>query len=85
MNSTLNSQAYFQQQRVAGFGFDGGLNSLGVGDGEIITDELNLRGAHEVGPRRPIILIEGVFDGNDRVFRDKVLRNKFENINFNID
>ena len=85
MNSTLNSQAYFQQQRVAGFGFDGGLNSLGVGNGEIITDELNLRGAHEVAPRRPIILIEGVFDGNDRVFRDKVLRNKFENINFNID
>ena len=49
------------------------MDSFGIGDREIVADELNVRLTHELGPSRPVVLVESVLDGNDRVIRDEVL------------
>ena len=68
------SSAYLEEKSIAGFGINCGLNSLGIGDSEIVTNELNVRLTHKIGPGGPIVLIEPILDGNDRVIRDEVLR-----------
>ena len=52
-----------QEQGVARLLLDGGLDSLGVGDGQVISDNLDLGGLVEVGPSLPIVLCEWVLDG----------------------
>ena len=75
--SSLN----LQQEGVACFGVDGPLNSLWIGDGKIVTDELNLGGGHKVGPSRPIILVKRILDGDDGVIGDEFLAEKVLNVN----
>ena len=65
--------AHLQEQSVASLLLDGHLDSLRVGDGQIITDNLDLVVGVEVGPSLDIVLLKGVFDGADVVFLDIAL------------
>jgi len=56
-----------QQQSVTGLLLDGSLDSDRVGNGQVITNDLDLGRLVEVGPSLPIILGEGVLDGTDVV------------------
>jgi hypothetical protein len=56
-----------EQQGVTRLLLDGGLDSAGVGDGQVITDNLDLGRLVEVGPSLPVVLGEGVLDGADVV------------------
>ena len=49
-----------EQKRVTGTLLDGGLDPLGVGDGQIISDDLDGRALGDVGPSLPVVLVEGV-------------------------
>lgn len=59
----------FQQQSIASLLLDGHMNSLGVSDQEIVTDDLNVstdvRSQVVVGLK--VVLIERIFNGDDRV------------------
>eukprot|EP01084_Bolivina_argentea_P292679 503225_1 len=58
-----------EEQRVAALLLDGGLDALSVGDGQVITHHLGLalEGGGEAGPCLPVVLVEGVLDGDDGV------------------
>jgi hypothetical protein len=56
-----------QQQSVTRLLLDGGLDSEGVGNGQVITNDLDLGRLVEVGPSLPVVLGEGVLDGTDVV------------------
>jgi hypothetical protein len=56
-----------QQQSVTRLLLDGGLDSEGVGNGQVITNDLDLGRLVEVGPSLPVVLGEGVLDGADVV------------------
>jgi hypothetical protein len=53
-----------QQQTVASLLLDGGLDPLGVGDGQVVTDNLDLGVLGHVGPSLPVVLVEGVLMNN---------------------
>lgn len=55
----------FEEEGVARFLFNGGLNTLGVGDQEIVTDDLDRDVGGEFGVGVPVVLVEGVFDGDN--------------------
>lgn len=63
-----------KQQVIAGFIFDCFLGSEGIRDEQIIANDFNfisdLRGERSI--RRPVILIEGVFDRENRVLRREI-------------
>lgn len=52
-----------EEQGVARLLLDGSLDSERVGDGQVITDNLDLGRLVEVGPGIPVVLGEGVLDG----------------------
>ena len=56
-----------QEQGVARLLLDGSLDSLRVGDGQVITNDLDLGRLVEVGPSLPVVLGEWVLDGADVV------------------
>lgn len=56
-----------EQKTVASLLLDGSLDTQGVCYSQVITDNLNAAVLGEVGPRFPIILVEGVLDRDDRV------------------
>ena len=63
-----------EEEAVAGLLVHGGLDALGVGDGEIVADELESgRGGHELAPVVPVVLVEGVLDGDDGIVLDEGL------------
>lgn len=62
-----------EQKTVAGLLLDGGLDSGDVGDGQVISDNLGLGVLGKVGPRSPVVLVEGVLDGDDGVLGDHVV------------
>lgn len=53
---------YLQQQAVASLLLDSSLDTEGVGDGEIITDDLDAALGGEMSPGLPVILIEGILN-----------------------
>ena len=59
-----------KQQTVGGLLFDGLLDFDGVGDGQVISDNLDLVSnfGDNLGPVLPVILVEGVFDSDNGVF-----------------
>ena len=61
---------YLEQETVAGLLLDSGLDTERVGNSQVITDDLNAALAGEVGPSFPVILIEGILDGDDGVLGD---------------
>lgn len=60
-----------QQETVASLLLDCGLDTERVGDGQVVTDDLDTGVGGEVGPRLPVVLVEGVLDGDDRVLFDE--------------
>lgn len=56
-----------EEESVARLLLDGLLDELRVGDCEIITDDLEVGGLVEVRPGLPVVLSEGVLDGDDGV------------------
>jgi len=53
-----------EQQAVASFLFDGSLDTEGIGDSKVVTNDLDATIGSEVGPSLPIVLIEGILDGD---------------------
>ncbi len=59
-----------EEETVACLLFDGGLDAQRVGDSQIVTDDLDATLSGKVGPRLPVILVEGVLNGDDGVLGD---------------
>lgn len=59
-----------EQETIASLLFNGSLDAERVGHSEIVTDDLDTTLGSEVSPRLPVILVEGVLDGDDGVLRD---------------
>jgi len=57
----------FKQQTVASLLLDGGFDTEGVGDSKVVADDLDATFGGEVGPSLPIVLVEGILDGDDGV------------------
>jgi hypothetical protein len=60
-------QPHLKEESVARLLLDGSLDSLGVGDQKVVTDDLNLGGGVVVGPSLEVVLVKGVLDGADVV------------------
>lgn len=58
---------HLEQEGVARLELNGLLDAQGVGDSQVITDNLEVRGLVEVGPGLPVVLSEGVLDGDNGV------------------
>ncbi|KAI6759168.1 hypothetical protein HG531_013929 [Fusarium graminearum] len=56
-----------EKESVARLELDGLLDAERVGDSQIITDNLDVLGLGEVAPSLPVVLSEGVLDGDDGV------------------
>jgi hypothetical protein len=52
---------------------NGSLDSLDVGNGQVISDDLGLGVLGKVGPRLPVVLVERVLDRDDRVLGDHLV------------
>ncbi|KAL2290733.1 hypothetical protein FJTKL_14732 [Diaporthe vaccinii] len=61
-----------EQQGVGSLELDGLLDADGVGDSQVIPDDLDVLGLVEVAPGLPVILGEGVLDGDDGVLLGQV-------------
>ena len=62
----------FDQQGIGGFFLDRPADTLGVGDQQVVADDLDLVAQffrHQL-PAFPVILGQAVFDGDDRVLVD---------------
>ena len=62
-----------EQQGIAGVLLNGGGDTDGVGDGQVIADDLDVGGAGQVGPGRPVILIKGILDRDNGIVGSEVL------------
>jgi len=62
-----------EEKGVASLGLNGLLDESGVGDGQVVTNNLVVVDLGEVGPGLPVILSEGVLDGDDGVLGGEVL------------
>jgi hypothetical protein len=56
-----------EEEGVARLELDGLLDSQRVGHSQVITDNLDVLGLGEVAPGLPVVLSEGILDGDDRV------------------
>jgi len=56
-----------EQEGVARLELNGLLNAQGVGDSQVITNDLEVGGLVEVAPGLPVVLSEGVLDGDNGV------------------
>lgn len=63
---------HLEQKTVARLLLDRGLYAEGVGHSQIITDALDLAVLDEVCPCLPVILVEGILDGDNGVLLDEV-------------
>jgi hypothetical protein len=62
-----------EEEGVARLELDGLLDADGVGDGQVIADNLEVGGLVEVAPRLPVVLSEWVLDADDGVGLSKLL------------
>ena len=60
-------RADLEEQSIAGLLLNGSLDSHRVGDGQIITDNLDLGLLGQSGPSLPVVLVKGVLDRADIV------------------
>lgn len=59
-----------EQETVASLLLNGSLDTDGVGDSQIITDDLDARLGGKVGPCLPVILVERILNGDNGVVLD---------------
>ncbi|GMT15290.1 hypothetical protein PFISCL1PPCAC_6587, partial [Pristionchus fissidentatus] len=64
---------HLQEEAVARLLVDSHLDTLGVGDRQIVSDLLDRGRAHQLAPVLPVVLVEAVLDGDDRVLLDERL------------
>jgi hypothetical protein len=64
-----------EEEGVAGLGLDGFLDELGVGDCQVVADNLKLGAGLlvVVGPGFPVVFGKGVFDRGDGVLGGEVV------------
>jgi hypothetical protein len=62
-----------EEKSVASLGLDSLLDELRVGDGKVIADNLEVGGLVEVAPGLPVVLGEGVLDGDNGVLGGELL------------
>eukprot|EP00045_Choanoeca_perplexa_P018631 m.293218 g.293218 ORF g.293218 m.293218 type:complete len:339 (+) comp19454_c0_seq1:41-1057(+) len=62
-----------EQQRTAVLAINSLLNALGVGNGQVIANNLNINTAGQCRPSLPIILVVRVFNGDNGVVSNKAL------------
>lgn len=61
-----------EEEGIAGLELNGLLDADGVGDGQVITDNLDVLGLVEVAPGLPVILSKGVLDADNGVLLAEV-------------
>ena len=61
-----------EEKGVASLELDGLLDAERVGDSQVITDNLDVLGLVEVAPSLPVVLSEGVLDGDNGVLLGEV-------------
>lgn len=61
-----------EEESIARLELNGLLDAERVGDSQVITDNLNVLGLGEVAPGLPVVLGEGVLDGDDGVLLAEV-------------
>ena len=61
-----------EEKGIASLKVDGLLDALGVGDSQIITDDLDVLGLVEVAPCLPVVLSEGVLNADNGVLLAEV-------------
>lgn len=71
-----NVHLHLEEQTIARLLLDSGLDTGRVGDGEIVTDDLDAGSSGEVGPRLPVILVEGIFDRDLRILQHQRSRSR---------
>merc|ERR1719259_81642 len=54
-----------EEEAVAGLLVDGRLDASGVGDGQVVSDDLDLRGRSHARPVGPVVLVEGILNGDN--------------------
>jgi hypothetical protein len=59
-----------KQETVASFFLNSNLDTKGVRDGEVVANNLDTTFGGEVSPSLPVILVEGILDGDDGVLLD---------------
>jgi hypothetical protein len=59
-----------KQETVASFLLNGSLDTEGISDGKVVTDDLDATIGGEVSPSLPIVLVEGILNGDDGVLLD---------------
>jgi len=59
-----------KQETVASLLLNGGLDAERVGDGKVVTDNLDAAVGGEVRPSLPVVLVEGILDGDDGILLD---------------
>ena len=59
-----------KQETVTSLLLDGSFDAEGVGDSKVVADDLDATIGGEVSPSLPIILVEGVLNGDDGVLLD---------------
>mmetsp|Transcript_51016 Transcript_51016/g.119606 ORF Transcript_51016/g.119606 Transcript_51016/m.119606 type:complete len:386 (+) Transcript_51016:757-1914(+) len=66
---------HLQQQGIAGLAVQGLLHALGVGDQEVVSNNLDglTHLGLELGVRLPVVLIKGILNGHERVLADPIL------------
>jgi len=69
-SDTPRASTHLEEESVASLLLDGGLDSEGVGNGKIVTDNLDRGRGVERGPRLPVVLVKGVLDGDNVVLLD---------------
>lgn len=62
-----------EEKGVARLELDGLLDAEGVGDSQVITDNLEVGGLVEVAPGLPVVLSEGVLNGDNGVLGSQLL------------
>ena len=65
-------RSYLEQETIASLLLDSGLDTEGVGNGQIVANNLDAAVGGEVSPGLPVVLVERIFDGDDGIPLDEV-------------
>lgn len=65
--SLVHWSTHLEEESVTSLLLDGSLDSERVGDSQVVTNNLNLSRSVQSGPSFPVVLVEGVLDGDDVV------------------
>jgi hypothetical protein len=70
-STTTRYRRYLEEKAIACLLLDRSLDAEGIGHSEIVSNDLDAALLGEVSPGLPVVLIEGVLDGDNRVLGDE--------------